>query len=71
MAIGLSLLLIAVGAVLTFAVSATISGLDLTAVGVILMIVGGFGIVLSMLFLATWAPFYRGERIVTREDVIH
>jgi hypothetical protein len=70
MAIGLSLILIAVGAILAFAVTATVSGLDVTVVGVILMIVGGFGIVLSMLFLATWAPFYRGERIHTREEVI-
>lgn len=61
MGIGVSLLLIAVGAVLAFAVSATVQGLDITVVGVILMIVGGVGLVLSMLFWATWAPFYRGQ----------
>jgi hypothetical protein len=70
MALGVSLILIAVGAILAFAVTATVSGLDVTAVGVILMIVGGFGLVLSMLFLATWAPFYRGERIRTHEEVV-
>lgn len=60
MGIGVSLVLIAVGAVLAFAVTATLQGLDITVVGVILMIVGGFGLVISMLFWASWAPFYRG-----------
>lgn len=61
MAIGISLLLIAVGAVLAFAVTAEVSGIDITAVGLILMIVGGFGLVIAMLFIASWAPFYRGR----------
>ena len=69
MALGVSLILIAVGAILAFAVEATVSGLDLDAVGVILMIVGGFGLILSMLFLASWAPFYRGQ-VVTRDEVV-
>ena len=68
MAIGISLILIAVGAILAFAVSATVSGLDVMVVGVILMIVGGVGLIISMLFLATWAPYYRGERV--REEVV-
>ena len=68
MAIGVSLILIAVGAILAFAVSATVSGLDVMVVGVILMIVGGVGLIISMLFLATWAPYYRGGRV--REEVI-
>ena len=46
MGIGISLILIAVGAVLAFAVTATVQGLDIIVVGVILMIVGGFGLVL-------------------------
>ena len=61
MGIGISLLLIAVGAILAFAVTATARGIDITVVGVILMIVGGSGLVLSMLFWASWAPFYRGD----------
>ena len=40
MGISLSILLVAVGAVLTWAVSVEVSGVDITAVGVILMIVG-------------------------------
>lgn len=68
MAIGVSLLLIAVGAVLAFAVDATVSGLDVTAVGVILMIVGGVGLVISLLFLASFAPYYRGR---VHEEIVH
>lgn len=55
--ISISLLLIAVGAILTWAVTATVSGVDVTAVGVILMIVGAFGLVLSLLLLASWRPW--------------
>lgn len=49
--IGTSLLLIAIGAVLAFAVNLSTAGLDLNAVGVILMIVGLLGLVYSMIAL--------------------
>jgi hypothetical protein len=52
--LGVSLLLIAVGAILTWAVTTTASGLDANAVGVILMIVGFVGLVLSIVFWSTW-----------------
>ena len=51
MGIGTSLFLIAVGAVLKFAVTASVSGIKLSTVGVILMIVGILGLVISLLFL--------------------
>jgi len=54
MGIGVSLILIAVGAILTWAVSATVSGVDISTIGVILMIVGAIGLVLSLLFWSTW-----------------
>jgi hypothetical protein len=54
MGIGFSLVLIGAGAILTWAVEATVSGIDLTAVGVILMVVGGVGLVLSLVFWSTW-----------------
>ena len=54
MGIGVSLILIAVGAILTWAVSATTSGIDINAVGVILMIVGLVGFILSLAFWSTW-----------------
>ena len=43
MGIGVSLLLIAIGAILTWAVSADVSGIDINTVGVILMVVGAAG----------------------------
>jgi hypothetical protein len=57
MGISLSILLIAVGAILTWAVSAEASGVDITAVGVILMIVGAVGLVVSMIFWSSWGGF--------------
>jgi hypothetical protein len=54
MGIGVSLILIATGAILTWAVDATVSGLDIDAVGVILMIVGLVSFVLSLAFWSTW-----------------
>jgi hypothetical protein len=57
MGISVSILLIAVGAILTWAVSATTSGVDLVAVGVILMVVGGLGLVVSLVFWSSWGGF--------------
>jgi hypothetical protein len=54
MGIGVSLILIAAGAILTWAVNATVSGLDINTVGVILMIVGAIGLVLSLMFWSSW-----------------
>ena len=51
MGIGTSILLIAVGAILKFAVTASVSGVKLATVGVILMVVGILGLVISLLFL--------------------
>ena len=51
MGIGVSVFLIAVGAILAFAVNVTVSGLDLDTVGVILMIAGAIGLLWSLLYL--------------------
>ena len=56
-ALGISLILIAAGAILTFAVSTTVSGAALPTIGVILMIVGGLGILMAMLFLMSFSPW--------------
>jgi hypothetical protein len=53
MATGLSIFLIAVGAILYFAVSKSVNGLNLDSVGVILMIVGALGLVISVVMLAS------------------
>ena len=65
MGIGVSIFLIAVGAILAFAVEFTADGIDLNAVGVILMVVGGLGVVLSMIFWSSWGgPARRRSTIV-------
>ena len=51
MGIGISVFLIAVGAILTFAVEVSVSGLEIGTVGVILMIAGAIGLLWSLLFL--------------------
>lgn len=51
MGIGTSIFLIAVGAILKFAVTASVSGIELATVGVILMIVGGIGLLISLFLL--------------------
>ncbi len=56
-ALGTSLFLIAVGAILMFAVNVSVSGISLYTVGLILLIVGIVGTVLSMLFWTSFAPF--------------
>jgi Domain of unknown function (DUF6458) len=57
MGISLSILLVAVGAVLTWAVNAEVSNVDITAVGVILMVVGIVGLLLSLVFWSSWGGF--------------
>lgn len=64
MGIGTSLFLFAVGAILRFAVTDHISGVSLATVGLILMIVGIIGLVLSLFMML--AP-RRQETIVTRD----
>jgi len=57
MGLGVSIFLIAVGAILTWAVNASVSGLELDTIGVILMVVGALGLVLSMIFWSSWGGF--------------
>ncbi len=57
MGISLSILLIAVGAVLAWAVSAEVSGVDIQVMGVILVIVGVFGLIASVIFWSSWGGF--------------
>lgn len=67
MAFGTSIFLFAAGAVLTWGVTVTAEGVNLDAIGVILMIVGVAGFLVSSLFFASWAPFRRDRRTVIRE----
>jgi len=72
MGIAVGIFLIGVGAVLRFAVSKHVTGIDLQVVGVILMIVGIAGAVASAVFWSTFSPYDRRRRTdVTRErDVV-
>ena len=66
MGIGVGLFLVAVGAVLTWAVNATVNGVDINTVGVILMIVGAVGIVLDLII---FAPRRHSSRTVSSGGV--
>jgi hypothetical protein len=67
MGIGVGIFLTALGAILAFAVSADVSGVDINTVGWILMIVGIAGIVLSLIFWSSWAGpgYFTGRRRAT------
>jgi hypothetical protein len=70
MGLGVSLLLIAAGAILAFAVHTHLSGVDINTIGWILLVIGIVGGVLSMVFWSTWAgPGYwaRGRRTYVEE----
>lgn len=69
MGISVSILLIAVGAILTWAVTAEAEGIDVNTVGVILLIVGILGLVLSMIFWSSWGGFQRRTAYVERGAV--
>ena len=73
MATGISLFFIAVGAILTFAVHTTLSGVDLDTIGVILMVIGLLGMLFSLVLWDSWSPRpYRSddEVVVGRRDVL-
>ena len=67
MGIGISLLLLAIGAILDFAVDVQTDGFNLNTIGVILMIVGGIGLLFSLFFLGSWGAHRREDTVVTRE----
>jgi hypothetical protein len=61
------LLVAAAGAVLIWAVTATVSGLNVNTVGVILLIVGVIGFVVSMFFWSSWGGFGARNTTVAHE----
>lgn len=65
MGIGVSLFLFAVGAILAFAIDIeSTGGIDINTIGVILMLVGIAGALLSMAFWGSWGGFSRGRDTV-------
>lgn len=69
MTIGTSIFLIAVGAILRYAVTASVSGVSLTTIGLILMIAGAVGLVIGLLYMLTARSRGRvvSERVVERD----
>ena len=69
MGLGVSIFLVAVGAILAFAVNATVSGVDIHTIGWILLIVGIVGGLLSMIFWSSWgaAGPWRTRETIVRE----
>jgi hypothetical protein len=66
MGIGTSIFLIALGAILRYAVTATVSGVSIQTIGLILMIVGVVGLVLSLLFWSSLGSWYPGRQATMR-----
>lgn len=65
MGIGVSVFLLAIGAILTFALEREAEGINLDMVGIILMVVGIIGLLFTML---VWNnPTRREERTVVRD----
>jgi hypothetical protein len=74
MGIGVSVFLLALGAILTWAVNATVSGIDINVIGVILMVAGALGLAMTMLIFGRRDSVGTGvvqDRVVTRErDIV-
>lgn len=74
MGVGTSILLVAVGAIMRFAITAQASGFSIQTIGLILMIVGVVGFVISLFFWNSWGGFgsgagvYRGRTVVTQSQ---
>ncbi len=65
MGIGVSLILIAAGAVLAFAVHASSGTFNVHTIGIILLVVGAIGLVISMMFWSSWGGFGRSRETNT------
>jgi hypothetical protein len=70
LSLGVSIFLLVVGAILSFAVNVTTSGFNINTVGVILMVAGALGLVLSLLFWSSFSPYRRGRTVVGGDTVV-
>ena len=69
MGLGVGIFLSAIGAILIWAVNTSVSGVNIHAIGWILLIVGIVGIILSMIFWSSWAgPGYFSRRRTYVDD---
>jgi hypothetical protein len=65
--LGISILFVALGAALRYAVSAQLGGLSIQTIGVILMVLGVIGLFLSFIFWSSWG-WGPGRTAADRED---
>ena len=68
MGLGTSLVLIAIGAILEFSAPARTPGFNIHTVGVVLLLVGVLGILVSLVFWKSWGGF--GSRTGARRRVV-
>jgi hypothetical protein len=68
MTIGASIFLIAVGAILMYAVDVTVSGIEIQTIGLILMIAGAVGLLISLFLLASTSR--RRDVVYDDRDVV-
>ena len=78
MSLGVSIFLLVVGAILTFAVNVTTSGFNIHVVGIILMIAGAIALLLTLMFWSSFSPRRRrmadtvydgGDRVIEERRV--
>jgi predicted membrane channel-forming protein YqfA (hemolysin III family) len=76
MSIGASIFLLVIGAILTFAVNVSTEGFNINTVGIILMVAGVIGLLLSLLFWSSFSPYrrrsvspYTDERVVEERRI--
>jgi len=69
MGIGSSLFLIATGAILYFAIDADVSGIEISTVGIILMVIGVIGLLISLFFLSSARRGPTDRTVVRDRDV--
>ena len=70
MGLVLSIILIAAGAIMRFAVTTQANGWNVHTAGVVLMVVGAIGAVLSIIFWASWGGFRRSRTIDDGRTVV-
>ena len=71
MGIGASITLLAIGAVLAFAVNTTVSGIDINVVGIILMACGALGLLLTLIVYGRRDSGVREERVVVHDRDVY
>ena len=71
MGFGASLVLMAVGAILMWAVEIDVKGLDLYTVGLILLVIGIVGFALSLIFWSSWGGWRPGRRETVEDRTVY